>query len=71
MKALIETIVYPLVDHPDQIEVTVEETDEKFVIIWLSIRMMLEKSSAKMVGLQKRFVRLSMQRVPIQTKEST
>lgn len=29
MKALIETIVYPLVDHPDQIEVTVEETDEK------------------------------------------
>ena len=25
MKALIETIVYPLVDHPDQIE----ETDEK------------------------------------------
>ena len=29
MKAFIETIVYPLVDHPDQIEVTVEETDEK------------------------------------------
>ncbi|MBR7552858.1 KH domain-containing protein [Allobacillus sp. GCM10007491] len=29
MKALIETIVHPLVDHPDQVEVTVEETNEK------------------------------------------
>ncbi|MFC0014317.1 MULTISPECIES: KH domain-containing protein [Allobacillus] len=29
MKALIETIVLPLVDHPDQVEVTVEETNEK------------------------------------------
>ncbi len=29
MKALIETIIYPLVDHPEEVNVTVEETDEK------------------------------------------
>nr|WP_289037349.1 KH domain-containing protein [uncultured Allobacillus sp.] len=29
MKALIETIVHPLVDYPEQVEVTVEETNEK------------------------------------------
>ncbi|SEP56481.1 KH domain-containing protein [Piscibacillus halophilus] len=29
MKALIETIVQPLVDHPEEVQVTVEETDEK------------------------------------------
>ncbi|MDQ0159117.1 MULTISPECIES: KH domain-containing protein [Alkalibacillus] len=29
MKPLIETIVTPLVDHPEQIHVNVEETDEK------------------------------------------
>ncbi|WP_054751535.1 KH domain-containing protein [Piscibacillus salipiscarius] len=29
MKALIETIVQPLVDYPEEVQVTVEETDEK------------------------------------------
>ncbi|GAA0461076.1 KH domain-containing protein [Alkalibacillus silvisoli] len=29
MKPLIETIVSPLVDYPDDVEVTVEETDRK------------------------------------------
>lgn len=71
MKALIETIVYPLVDHPDQIEVTVEETDEKIRYHLTVHSDDVGKVIGKMVGLQKRFVRLSMQRVPIQTKEST
>ncbi|PKR78596.1 hypothetical protein CEY16_02240 [Halalkalibacillus sediminis] len=29
MKTLIETIVQPLVDHPEEVQISVEETDEK------------------------------------------
>lgn len=55
MKALIETIVYPLVDHPDQIEVTVEETDEKIRYHLTVHSDDVGKVIGKMVGLQKRF----------------
>lgn len=55
MKALNETIVYPLVDHPDQIEVTVEETDEKIRYHLTVHSDDVGKVIGKMVGLQKRF----------------